>query len=74
MGILDEVRIRGRKAIVEFLTSKKAMALVAGAIILIGQRMGIPISEELANQLSLLIGSYILGQGIADAGKAKPTP
>ena len=69
----EQLRARAKKAILEFITSKKAAALVAGVIVIAGQKLGIPISDETANQIALLLASYIVGQGIADAGK-KPTP
>lgn len=50
-------------------TSKKAMAALATLLVIILQALGLPITEDMMNQVLFIAGSYIVGQGIADHGK-----
>ncbi len=50
-------------------TSKKALAALATLLVILLQAMGLPITEEMVNQILVIAGSYIVGQGIADHGK-----
>lgn len=50
-------------------TSKKALAALATLLVIILQALGLPITEDMMNQILFLAGSYIVGQGIADIGK-----
>lgn len=50
-------------------TSKKAMAALATLLVIILQALGLPITEDMMNQILFIAGSYIVGQGIADNGK-----
>lgn len=50
-------------------TSKKAMAALATLLVIILQALGLPLSEDMVNQILFIAGSYIVGQGIADNGK-----
>lgn len=57
----------------ELLKSKKFVAALVGVVAVIlafvlGE-LGMPIPEEKLNALLAMLGTYILGQGIADHGK-----
>jgi uncharacterized membrane protein (DUF441 family) len=52
-----------------FLTSKKALALLAGALVWALAKAGVLIPEESVLEILLLIAAYIVGQGLADNGK-----
>jgi hypothetical protein len=52
-----------------FLTSKKALALLAGAVVWALAKAGVLIPEESVLEILLLIAAYIVGQGLADNGK-----
>jgi hypothetical protein len=49
--------------------SKKAVAMLAGLVITICSKYGIFIPEESLIEILSVIVAYIVGQGIADAGK-----
>ncbi len=54
----------------EFVTSKKALVLVASiATRLLAAKLGM--SEEEATQVVYLAIAYLIGQGVADIGKEK---
>jgi uncharacterized membrane protein (DUF441 family) len=53
----------------EILSSKKALALIAGAIVWALAQAGVGASEAQVLPLLGFIATYILGQGIADKGK-----
>jgi hypothetical protein len=51
----------------EKLKSRKFwVAVVGGLILLVNKALGSPIDEATATQLVALVGSYVIGQGIAD--------
>lgn len=54
----------------EILTSKKALAMIAGAIVWALAQAGIVASPDAILPLLGVIGMYLLGQGIADNGKS----
>jgi hypothetical protein len=54
----------------EVLTSKKGLAAVVAFLMVIVQYAGVPIDEETLIKLLGILGTYIIGQGIADAGKS----
>jgi hypothetical protein len=53
----------------QILSSKKALALIAGAIVWALSQAGIGASDEQVLPLLGFIASYLVGQGIADSGK-----
>lgn len=53
------------------LGSKKFLALLAGLIVWLVAKLGGNISEASVLELLGFLAAYILGQGIADAGKEK---
>lgn len=55
----------------ELLSSKKLVAALIGVVVAVGGRLGLDLSTE---DVALVVGpivAYILGQGIADAGKSR---
>ena len=58
-----------RKVIQDFLSSKKGIALLVGVIITFVAKYGIDVDEATVTQVVSLVVAYIVGQGIADAGK-----
>lgn len=69
---MNFIRVRLKTAISEFFSSKKAAAMVAGVLILIGQKYGLPIDAETAEKIAQLLMAYVIGQGFADIGKSAP--
>lgn len=57
-------------AICELLTSKKGLAAIVAFVMVISKSFGVPINEETLMQLLGILGTYIIGQGIADLGKS----
>ena len=53
----------------DVLSSKKAMAAITGILLIISKSLGLPITEEMLYQILTMIGTYIVGQGVADIGK-----
>jgi hypothetical protein len=53
----------------EIFTSKKALAAIVGLLMIGAQKAGFAISEETLYQVLGVLGTYVLGQGIADVGK-----
>lgn len=60
-----------KKMLIEAATSKKALAAIAGVLIVFFKKWGLDLSEDAVNQLLQTIAAYIIGQGIADMGKNK---
>jgi hypothetical protein len=58
-----------RKLIAQLLTSKKALATLVAAIVWLGGRFGLDVDPETLLPLVAAIATYVLAQGIADAGK-----
>jgi hypothetical protein len=57
------------QAFKDLLASKKAIAGIAGAVMILVGRLGLDIDSELVTQFVSLVIAYIVGQGIADHGK-----
>lgn len=55
--------------LIQFLTSKKAIALIVGLLIMLADSAGLSLPEEDLTNIVQMIMAYIVGQGIADAGK-----
>jgi hypothetical protein len=53
----------------DLLASKKAIAGIAGAVMILVGRLGLDIDSELVTQFVSIVVAYIVGQGIADYGK-----
>lgn len=54
----------------DVLSSKKAMAAITGILLILSKSLGLPITEEMLYQILTMIGTYIVGQGVADIGKS----
>ena len=54
----------------EVLTSKKAIATIAGVLIVASNRIGLQLPEEAVTQIIGAIAAYVVSQGLADFGKA----
>ena len=52
------------------ITSKKAMATATGIVVALLAKNGIMIQESVVNEILAMLMSYIVGQGIADAGRS----
>ena len=61
------------KLIGEILTSKKAIATMAGVLIVATNRIGLQLPEEAVTQIIGAIAAYVVSQGLADFGKSKAT-
>jgi hypothetical protein len=58
------------KLVAELLTSKKAIATIAGVLIVASNRIGLQLPEEAITQIIGAIAAYVVSQGLADFGKA----
>jgi hypothetical protein len=58
------------KLVAELLTSKKAIATMAGVLIVASNRIGLQLPEEAITQIIGAIAAYVVSQGLADFGKA----
>lgn len=59
-----------KAVLIDLFTSKKALATIAGVLLALTNRIGLHIDPDQLNLALGLIGAYVLGQGIADHGKA----
>jgi len=57
------------KVFADVVTSKKALAAIAGVIIAATNSRGLQLPEEAVNQILAAIVAYVVGQGLADFGK-----
>jgi hypothetical protein len=55
----------------ELFSSKKFVVMLAAALFAVANKVGLNVSEDLVNQIVGLAAAFIVGQGIADAGKEK---
>ena len=59
------------QVIKDIMSSKKALAALAGFIVAAVGRIGLDLDTEAVTQILAPIIAYILGQGIADLSKAR---
>jgi hypothetical protein len=57
------------KLLAEVLTSKKALATVAGLIVAGAAKYGFGLEESTVIEILAAVAAYVIGQGIADNGK-----
>lgn len=57
------------KLLAEILTSKKALATVAGLIVAGAAKYGLGLEESTVIEILAAVAAYVIGQGIADNGK-----
>jgi hypothetical protein len=62
------------KLLAEVLTSKKAIATMAGVLIVATNKIGLQLPEEAVTQIIGAIAAYVVSQGLADFGKNKTVP
>jgi hypothetical protein len=62
------------KLIAEVITSKKAIATMAGVLIVATNRIGLQLPEDAVTQIVAAIVGYVVSQGLADFGKNKTVP
>jgi hypothetical protein len=55
----------------EVLRSKKAIAFLSGIAVLAASKHGMDIDPDTVNKVLAMVGSYVVGQGIADIGKER---
>jgi hypothetical protein len=58
------------KLLAEILTSKKAIATIAGVLLVATNKIGLNLPEEAVTQIVAAIAAYVVSQGLADFGKA----
>ena len=58
------------KLFAEIVTSKKAIATIAGVSIVATNKIGLNLPEEAVTQIVAAIAAYVVSQGFADFGKA----
>ena len=58
-----------RKTLLDLVTSKKAIATVAGLIISAAAKYGFGLDETTVIEILAAVAAYVVGQGVADAGK-----
>ena len=65
------------KPVVEMLRSKKAIMAITGLVTAVGVRLGLDLppgeAESLSEIILYFVGTYVIGQGMADFGKHRPT-
>jgi hypothetical protein len=57
------------KLLAEILTSKKAIATIAGVLLVATNRIGLNLPEEAVTQIVAAIAAYVVSQGLADFSK-----
>ena len=57
------------KLLAEILTSKKAIATMAGVLIVMTNKIGLQLPEEAVTQIVAAIAAYVVSQGLADFSK-----
>ena len=53
-------------------SSKKFVAMITGVLATLIAKIGWDVPTETINQVVALVGTYVIGQGVADHGKHRP--
>jgi len=53
-------------------SSKKFIAMITGVLATLVAKIGWDVPTETINQVVALVGTYVIGQGVADHGKHRP--
>ena len=53
----------------QLLASKKAIAAIAGVLVILAGRIGLNLPDETALEITGIVIAYLLGQGLADVNK-----
>lgn len=64
---------RFKALLADVFTSKKALAALGTLLVIILQSLGLPVSDAMIEHILLVVGPYLVGQGIADHGKGAAT-
>lgn len=59
-----------KQMLLEVITSKKALAALGTLVVIILQGLGVPITDAMVDKILMVVAPYLVGQGIADHGKA----
>ena len=59
-----------KKLLAKLVGSRKAMAAFAGMLVIGAKALGFEIDPETVREILFMLGTFIVGQGIADAGAA----
>jgi hypothetical protein len=57
------------KLLSEILASKKALATIAGVLVVATNRIGLNLPEDAVTQIVAAIAAYVVSQGLADFSK-----
>jgi hypothetical protein len=53
----------------QLLASKKAVAAIAGVLVILAGRIGLNLPDDTALEITGIVIAYLLGQGLADVNK-----
>ena len=59
------------QAFKDMFASKKFLVAITAVLVSVGAKVGLNVANDVLLPVVVLVASYIVGQGIADAGKEK---
>ena len=60
-----------KQAFKDMFASKKFLVAITAVLVSVGAKVGLNVGNDVLQPVVVLVASYIVGQGIADAGKEK---
>ena len=60
-----------KQALKDMFASKKFLVAITAVLVSVGAKVGLNVANDVLLPVVVLVASYIVGQGIADAGKEK---
>ena len=60
-----------KQAFKDMFASKKLLVAITAVLVSVGAKVGLNVGNDVLLPVVVLVASYIVGQGIADAGKEK---
>ena len=60
-----------KQAFKDMCASKKFLVAITAVLVSVGAKVGLNVGNDVLLPVVVLVASYIVGQGIADAGKEK---
>ncbi|NRB12202.1 MAG: hypothetical protein HRU44_03105 [Candidatus Thalassarchaeum sp.] len=60
-----------KQAFKDMFASKKFLVAITAVLVSVGAKVGLNVGNDVLLPVVVLVASYIVGQGIADAGKEK---
>ncbi len=60
-----------KQAFKDMFASKKFLVAITAVLVSVGAKVGLNVANDVLLPVVVLVASYIVGQGIADAGKEK---